>query len=114
MGLARVEQFGSGAYAVNHDIGVFIKHTTHDDSPFQFTFSADHQQAIRDVFRHYDNQTFLVLVCGEVGICALTCGEYASVIDENFKEQRGLQWSALAAVGSEFVEPRANCALLRL
>jgi len=89
-GLARTPVYGAGAYAVNHNIGIFIKHTTHEDSPFHFTFSPEHQTGIRDMFRRYGDRTFVVLVCCEVGICVLSYGEYAAVIDENFNEQEGI------------------------
>jgi hypothetical protein len=41
-GLARMQDIGASVYAINHDIGLFIKHSTIDISPWQFTFLADH------------------------------------------------------------------------
>lgn len=89
-GLARLSECGSGAYAINHDKGVYIKHSTKSDGPWQFTFSQDHQKGIRNMFRKYGDKTYIVLVCGEEGICLLDYGEYAGAIDENFKEQEYL------------------------
>lgn len=89
-GLARTPALGSGAYAVNHDIGVFIKHTTKGKSPFHFTFAPEHQESIRKIFDRFGSKAFVLLVCGEEGICALTYGEYATVIKEDFKTQDSL------------------------
>jgi hypothetical protein len=89
-GLVRIPEIGGAAYAVNHDIGVYIKHTTNSSGPWQFNFHAGHQEAIRNLFNRYKEKTFVALVCGDVGVCLLKYGEYAAVIDENFKEQEGL------------------------
>ncbi|MBI4797068.1 MAG: hypothetical protein HY790_14735 [Deltaproteobacteria bacterium] len=89
-GLARIKDAGSAAFAVNHDIAVYVKHATNSSSPWQFNFHPEHQEAIRNLFNKYKEKTFIALVCGKVGVCLLEYGEYAAVIDENFKEQEGL------------------------
>jgi hypothetical protein len=89
-GLAKMPALGTAAYAVNHDIGVYIKHTTNSLSPWQFNFKPEHQTAIRDLFKKYSEKTFIALVCGREGVCIIEYGEYASVIDENFDEQEML------------------------
>jgi hypothetical protein len=69
--LTRFPDVAGRAYAVNHDIGIYVKHSTTDGTRWQFTFAPEHQEAVRDLFRKYGDKTFIVLVCGEVGVCAL-------------------------------------------
>lgn len=85
-GLARFEG-GSAAYAINHDIGLYIKHSTLKNGPWQFNFSAEHQEVVKNLFRRYAAKTFIALVCCKVGVCLIEYGEYAEVLDENFEEQ---------------------------
>ena len=82
--LTRFPDVAGRAYAVNHDRGIYVKHSTKRGPRWQFTFFPEHQTAVRDLFRKYDDRTFIVLVCGEVGICALPYGEYAAALSENF------------------------------
>jgi hypothetical protein len=89
-GLSRVQGIRASAYAINNSIGILIKHTTNDISPWQFNFMPDHQETARTLFRTYNDKAFIALVCGKVGVCLLKYGEYASVIDENFREQENL------------------------
>ncbi|MBW1999256.1 MAG: hypothetical protein JRJ29_15015 [Deltaproteobacteria bacterium] len=89
-GLTRLPDYGSSAYAVNHDVGIYVKHTENDYTPWQFNFSPRHQKEVRDLFGRYHEKTFIVLVCGRIGVCLLTYGEYASAIDENFRDQEVL------------------------
>lgn len=86
--LGPIQGAGAGAYAVNQDRCVFIKHSVHEDSPWQFTFAGAHQEAIRGLFDHYHDNTFIALVCGRTGVCLLTYGEYANAIGENFQNNR--------------------------
>jgi hypothetical protein len=89
-GLARIPKIGGAAYAINHDIGVYIKHATNSFGPWQFNFHPEHQEAIRNLFKKYNKKTFVALVCGNVGVCLLKFGEYKAVIDENFEKQEWL------------------------
>jgi len=89
-GLARMPELGKAAYAVNHDTGIYIKHATTSSSPWQFIFKPDHQEAIRGLYKKYSDKTFIALVCEKEGVCLLTYGQYASVINENFKTDEGV------------------------
>jgi len=88
-GLSRIVDLGS-AYAVNNTLGLYIKHATKSDSPWQFTFTPDNQQEIRKLFQRFDEKTFVALVCGQRGICLLTFGEYAATLPEDFNSQKVL------------------------
>jgi hypothetical protein len=89
--LTRIGGIPGRGYAVNHDRRIYIKHATSETGPWQFTFAPEHQDAIRDLFNAAGaNKTFVVLVCGPVGVCALTYGEYAGALSEDFGSQRTL------------------------
>jgi hypothetical protein len=83
-GVTRLPDYGTSACAVNHNVGIYVKHTKEDHGPWQFNFLPDHQTEVRDLFAVYHERTFIVLVCGHTGVCLLTYGQYANVIDENF------------------------------
>ena len=87
--VSRIDNLGS-AYAVNNVVGLYIKHATKPNGPWQFTFAPEHQQEIRTLFQRYDNQTFIALVCGHQGVCLLGFGEYAAVLPEDFSHQKVL------------------------
>jgi hypothetical protein len=87
-GLTRFTELQGHAFAINHDIGIYVKHSTKSDSPWLFNFLPDHQGAIRKLFDKYRGEkTFVALVCEKVGVCLLKYGEYAGALDENFRKQ---------------------------
>lgn len=88
-GLSRIVDIGP-AYAVNNVIGLYVKHTTRNDSPWQFTFTPDHQDEIRKLFNRFGDRIFIALVCGNTGICILKYGEYANTLSEDFNNQKAL------------------------
>ena len=89
-GLARLKDLGAAAYAVNHNIGIYIKHTEKEDSPWTFGFSPEHQEAMQQLNARYGDHAFLVLVCPPAGVCLLTYGQYQQAIDENLTEQENI------------------------
>jgi hypothetical protein len=88
-GLSRIPDLGS-AYAVNNAVGLYIKHASRANGPWQFTFAPDHQREVRELFQKFNGKTFIALVCGRRGICLLEYGEYAATLPEVFKNQRVL------------------------
>ena len=89
-GLTLFPNVAGRAYTVNADIGIYIKHATTGTARWQFTFAPEHQTAVRDLFRRFEDKTFVVLVCAKVGICALPYGEYSAALDEDYTAQRAL------------------------
>ncbi|MCJ7577199.1 MAG: hypothetical protein MUO91_01980 [candidate division Zixibacteria bacterium] len=97
-GLTRITNPGS-AYAVNNAFGLHIKHSTKPKGPWQFTFTPDQQEEIRKLFQRFNEKTFIVLVCGKVGICLLKYGEYADTLQEDFRNQKVLMVSRRSGGG---------------
>lgn len=77
-------------YQINHNIGMYVKHSTLENNEWRFTFAPTHQEEVRQLFVRFPDRTFVVLVCGDE-ICCLTYGEYAACIDENFDESEWLE-----------------------
>lgn len=88
-GLSRITDLGS-AYAINNVVGLYVKHATNGSTPWQFTFIPDHQHEMRGLFQRFGDRTYVALVCGRQGICLLTYGEYAGVLEEDFNNQKAL------------------------
>lgn len=62
-------------------VGVYIKYTKKRTTPWQFTFSKEHQDEIVEMNDKL-GEVFLILVCGEDGIVLLTFAEFRSALDE--------------------------------
>lgn len=65
--------------------GVFIKYSTKRLSPWQFSFTRQHQQEVKDM---YDDlkRVVIVLVCGDDGIVALNYLQTKQLLDTNFED----------------------------
>lgn len=82
----------SHAYLLNHNTGIFVKHTTTKiNGAWKFTFPPDHQSAVRQLFDAYKEKTFVVFVCENEAICIINFGIFASCIDLNFIESEWLE-----------------------
>lgn len=82
----------SSAYQINHNIGVYIKYTTITNSgSWRFTFAADHQDEIRRLFEFFRDNTFIVFVCENEGICIVDFGVFASCIDLNHTDSEWIE-----------------------
>lgn len=74
--------YENSAYAVNNNIGLYIKYSTKRLSPWRFSFQKKHQDTISELKQHYDN-VVLALVCGDDGIVGLSFDQLKQVLDEN-------------------------------
>ncbi len=78
----------SSAYQVNHDIGIYIKHTTKtNQDSWRFTFTPSHQKELLQLRKRYDNKTHIILVCDDIGICSVTYDIFFSCIDLSNTDQ---------------------------
>jgi hypothetical protein len=77
-----------GHYVINADRRVFVKYSTSDKGPWQFTFG---HKELPKLLKLLEGQriAYFCLVCGPVTICCLTQAEWESVIDASSTET---QW----------------------
>lgn len=71
--------FGNNCYLVNNESCIYFKHSTKRISPWQFTFMPEHLQEIANI-ESGCKRLFVVLICGEDGICCLNYKEIAQLI----------------------------------
>jgi hypothetical protein len=69
--VARLDEVGSGCYALNQKIGALIKYATDRMTPWSFTFTAEHKQALSELRSRYD-EVLVLLVCRDDGMVALS------------------------------------------
>ena len=74
--VARLDEIGSGCYALDEKIGTLIKYATDRLTPWAFTFTAEHKQTL-SVLRARYSEVLVLLVCRDDGIVAL---DYQSTI----------------------------------
>ncbi len=68
--VARLDEVGSGCYALDEKIGTLIKYATDRMTPWAFTFTPDHKRALLELKERY-SQILVLLVCRDDGIVAL-------------------------------------------
>src|SRR3989338_7199707 len=79
-----IEPFSSpsnASYVLNKNIGLFIKHSTKRMSPWRFSFAKEHQDEILEI-KNKIGDVFLLLVCGEDGILALSFEELKEILND--------------------------------
>lgn len=82
------EKNSNSGYLLNGTVGLYIKHATARMSPWRFTFQKKHQDDMLRMQRS-TKETFLVLICGEDGIVALSFKEIKKVLDKNHE---AIEW----------------------
>ncbi len=83
--IATFDSPGNASYVVNERAGLFIKHSRKRMSPWRFTFKREHQdeiQALKDSF----GEVFLLLVCNNDGVVALSYEELKFILNEFHKD----------------------------
>lgn len=84
---------GSNAsYVINKSISLFIKHSSKRMSPWRFSFAQDHQDEILEMKNKF-GEVFLLLVCGEDGIVALSFDELKKILNETHDP---VEWISVA------------------
>jgi hypothetical protein len=77
----------NSAYSINHNIGIYMKYSAEDESPWHFNFKPDHKRDIRKMFEKYGAKTFICLICSSDGICVVPYSVYKNCVEENFTDQ---------------------------
>jgi hypothetical protein len=82
----------NASYILNASIGLYIKHSTKRLTPWRFSFHKVHQEEICEMKKRLKS-VYLILVCGEDGIVALTFDELRIILDANHGE---IEWISAA------------------
>ena len=90
--ISRFMTSSNASYILNGSTGVYIKHSHKRLTPWHFTLSKTHQDEIFQM-RGQLQEVFLLLVCGEDGIVALSYDELKEVLDEIYKPT---EWISVA------------------
>lgn len=78
----------NASYTINKKFGLFIKHSSKRMSPWRFSFAKEHQDEILEMKNKF-GEVFLLLVCGEDGIVALSFDELKEILNETHEP---LEW----------------------
>lgn len=78
----------SSAYLLNHNTGIYIKHTTveYETNRWRFTFAPEHQEVVRKMYDAYKELTYMIFVCKNDGICVVDFDLLTSCVDFNYTD----------------------------
>jgi hypothetical protein len=74
----RFSENSNASYAVNGDLGIFIKYSSKRMSPWRFTFRAEHLVEIERL--RFNHKVFAILVCNDDGIVCLNYEELKTLV----------------------------------
>ena len=66
-------------------LGIYIKYTKKNRSPWNFNFVKDHQEEI-EILNELCKDCFIAFVCGTDGIALLSYNELKQLLDDNFED----------------------------
>lgn len=69
----------NSAYIINDSCGIYIKFSKKRLTPWNFTFQKIHYDVIRELSKQ-TTSTYVVLVCGEDGLCCVRWEEFQQLI----------------------------------
>jgi len=84
--IERIHNSMNYLYVIDGNCGLFFKHSKATRSPWQFTFTQDHVEGIKE-FSHpkYFKKVFIILICGFNSVCVLSLDELQKLI--NFESE---------------------------
>jgi hypothetical protein len=84
------------SYSVGKNlVGIYMKYSNKNSSPWTFSFSRQHQEELR-IMSEMHAHTFLVLICGKDGITCISYKELKMVLDEFYEESEWIKLSRLS------------------
>lgn len=83
--IKKYKQDSRSCYLINNKIWLFIKTSTARNGPWSFTFLKEHQDEIQEMKNNLE-EVFVVLLCNEDGIVALSFDELKYILDYNHLE----------------------------
>lgn len=75
----------NASYVVNEITGIYIKYSTKRLSPWTFTFKKRHQAEVREL-KKGTGEVFLLLVCDDDGVVALSFDELKQVLNHHYED----------------------------
>lgn len=78
----------NASYIINESVGIYIKHSAKRMTPWRFSFQKCHQDEIFNMQEEL-NKVFVLLVCGEDGVVALSYEELKTILDDTHDE---IEW----------------------
>ncbi len=82
----------NASYVVNGKTGIYIKYSTKRLSPWRFSFQKRHQDEMLDMRNKY-GEVYLLLVCNDDGIVALSSEDLKEILNETFEP---VEWISVA------------------
>lgn len=67
------------------DIGLYIKYTKKNNSPWSYSFHFDHQEEIK-ILSEICSEVFIAFVCGHDGVALISYQELKQLLDDDFEE----------------------------
>ena len=71
----------NSSYVINDKVGIYIKYSTKRLSPWRFSFQKRHQDEILEM-KNKIGEVFLLLVCNDDGIVAISFEELKQILNE--------------------------------
>lgn len=82
----------NASYVLNDKVGIYIKYSTKRLSPWRFSFQKRHQDEISEM-KNNIGEVFLLLVCNDNGIVALSFEELKQILNETHEQ---VEWISAA------------------
>jgi hypothetical protein len=82
----------NASYILNGKTGIYIKYSTKRLSPWRFSFQKRHQDEMLEMRNKY-GEVYLLLVCNDGGIVALSSKDLKEILNETFKP---IEWISVA------------------
>ncbi|MFZ2152328.1 MAG: hypothetical protein WAV09_04440, partial [Minisyncoccia bacterium] len=82
----------NASYVLNDKVGIYIKYSTKRLSPWRFSFQKRHQDEILDM-KNKVGEVFLLLVCNDNGIVAISFDELKQILNETHEQ---VEWISAA------------------
>jgi len=82
----------NASYVLNDKVGIYIKYSTKRLSPWRFSFQKRHQDEILDM-KNKIGEVFLLLVCNDNGIVAMSFEEIKQILNEKHEQ---VEWISAA------------------
>ncbi len=81
-----------GLFSKQATFGLFLKSSNKRRSPWQYSFTREHQIEVEDLKREM-NQTFVLFLNGEDGVACIDYEQLKEILDDNFEDVEGVRVS---------------------